>query len=213
MILRPHCQRGFSLVELLVGSALGLILLAGILSIYLSAKQTYRRWRRSSPTRPSAPARRTRRTAPGVPATDTVPTRSPRPARMRQQVEQRLEEAADDDEPLATVGDEMALDHPVRAAHANDAQERSGHDAQEDRAHGYNFPLQAASGDDRADHGPQRDVGRGGRRRPPSRRSPVVNPRATTTPCHSGATFATHCTTSGQLRQRDRRRRRRGTAG
>jgi len=41
MIARSDNQCGFSLVELLVGSALGLILLAAILSIYLSAKQTY----------------------------------------------------------------------------------------------------------------------------------------------------------------------------
>lgn len=38
---RAHRQHGFSLIELLIGSTLGLILLAAIVSIYLGAKQTY----------------------------------------------------------------------------------------------------------------------------------------------------------------------------
>lgn len=38
---RVFRQRGFSLVELLIGSALGLILLAAIFSIYLTTKQSY----------------------------------------------------------------------------------------------------------------------------------------------------------------------------
>lgn len=41
MISRTYNQRGFSLIELLIGSALGLILLAAIISIYLTTKQTY----------------------------------------------------------------------------------------------------------------------------------------------------------------------------
>ena len=41
MIAPPCRQRGFSLIELLIGSALGLFLLAAVISIYLSAKQTY----------------------------------------------------------------------------------------------------------------------------------------------------------------------------
>ena len=41
MSAQAHGQRGFGLIELMVGSTLGLILLATIISIYLSTKQTY----------------------------------------------------------------------------------------------------------------------------------------------------------------------------
>jgi type IV pilus assembly protein PilW len=41
MIPRPSSQRGFSLIELLISSTLGLILFAAIISIYLTTKQTY----------------------------------------------------------------------------------------------------------------------------------------------------------------------------
>ena len=62
----------------------------------------------------------------------------------RQQVEQRLEESADDDQPLAAIGDEMALDHALRATHhqagGNDAQQdRTGAQRQRLGAHGHNL--------------------------------------------------------------------------
>ena len=39
---QAHCQRGFTLVELMVALAVSLLLLAGVIQVYLSSKQAYR---------------------------------------------------------------------------------------------------------------------------------------------------------------------------
>ena len=39
---QEHCQRGFTLVELMVALAVSLLLLAGVIQVYLSSKQAYR---------------------------------------------------------------------------------------------------------------------------------------------------------------------------
>ena len=97
------------------------------LAAWRTRPSSTRRRRRSWPRPPSAPGPRRRRSRPLWPSTVMSPTSSLEPDADRQQVEQRLEEAADDDQPDAPVHHGRALHHALGPAHG---QQHRGQDPQ-----------------------------------------------------------------------------------
>ena len=165
-----------------------------------------RRPRRSSPTRRAGRGRRRRRTTPSLPpSVVTVPDERADADPEREQVEHRLDEAAEEQEPRPPERDDVAADHV--AGHA--------------RARGERQPPRGPVGrlERRSRHQPPGELPLGQHPPTPMYASstarcatpsqpggvPVAASRHSSTPCHSGVTQAMGWRTTGSCSMREER--------